>query len=92
MRRFVTKGTIKAGLGALAFLMAISGHDKVSKLLSSPDFVEWVLGGIGFILTVWGGMEEGVKPKEKAPATDLDPYPGWDYDPLRGWVRIDGQD
>lgn len=90
MRRFVTKGTIKGALGSLAFLLAVSGHHKIASLLSNPDFVEWVLAGVGFVLTILGGMDEGVKPKQEAvPQTDLDPYPGYDYDPLRGWVKVD---
>lgn len=84
----MTKGVLSALLGGLAMFV---GSGPMHTVLADPTFLEWILQGIGFVLVMTGGVADGVKSDDKlqAPHTELDPYPGYEYDPIRGWVKKD---
>lgn len=95
MTRFITKGTISALASIISFSLATAGHKQLAALLNSPEFIQNVLALIGAATALYAGIAQGITPKAVpapiAPATPEDPYPGWDYDPLRGWVKSDGK-
>jgi hypothetical protein len=96
LTRFLTKGTLSALGAVVSWTLSRYGYADIAAVLTDPEFLQRVFEWIATGLTLYAGISQGIRPKAEAspeaPATELDPYPGWDFDPVRGWVRVtDGE-
>jgi hypothetical protein len=94
LSRFITKGTISAVLSVITLILGSTGHGALATILTDPNTIQNILIMISAGSALYAGAAQGVPPKPAAlptaPATVEDPYPGYDWDPVNGWVKIDG--
>ena len=90
MSQFLTKGMVSAVLAALCFWLATTGHKNLAAYLGRPEVIDGLFMALGTVLTIVAGVSDGIKRDSghEAPRTPSDPYPGYDYDPIKGWVKI----
>lgn len=100
VKGFIAKRVMVGLTGALALLFGNQAAGRVSELLMDPDFIKQVFDLGGLALVVWSALAgqktdpiqhqmDSIEQTILQNLPDLeDPYPGWDYDPLRGWVQI----
>lgn len=99
---FVLKRLIAAASGGLAVIFGRDYGSYIAGLLVDPDFIQRVFDLLGSALLIYAGLarKDVTAAKETLdkvedlvedylPKVELDPYPGWDYDPIRGWVKLD---
>jgi hypothetical protein len=98
---FLVKRIAAAVTGGLAMVFGKEYASQLSELLMDPDFINQVFNWIGGGLMIYAAIVKkdvsGTQAKldeveqtitEYLPKEmDLDPYPGWDYDPIQGWVK-----
>lgn len=98
---FIVKRIAAAATGGLAVVFGKEYASQISELLMDPDFINQVFNWIGGGLMIYAALvkkdvSETQAALDSAERTiteylpkemDLDPYPGWDYDPIRGWVK-----
>ena len=89
LKRFLTKGTITAVMSLLAVVFGGSNISPLFEWLQSPDTLDRIMQLLGLIGLLSSGFMQGVKPKEAPAATTADPYPGYKYDAIKGWVKVD---
>jgi hypothetical protein len=94
LSRFFTKGTISAAGAVVAWLMGQYGYGDLAARLTDPTFLQSIFNWIAMGLTIYAGIAQGIKPKSAGEpvlqpeiAEMVDPFPGWDWDPLKGWVE-----
>ena len=94
MTRFLTRGVVSALIASVCFWLATNGHKALAAYLSNPQVTENLFTVFGIVAALVAGVSDGIRRDNHpeatvAPKHDEDPYPGYDYDPLRGWVRTD---
>jgi hypothetical protein len=87
MNRFITKGTIRAGLSIALFLAATTGHKQLSAILSNHEVVEGILAFLGIVFGISAGMAEGVQAPDTPTEEATFDYTGWKWDAINGWVH-----
>lgn len=98
---FVVKRVLSGLSGGLALVVGQDIAGSLAELLMDPKFIEQVFNWIGGGLMIYAAIaRKDVTPQQQALESaeqtitealpkemDLDPYPGWDYDPVNGWVK-----
>jgi hypothetical protein len=100
---YLVKRLAAGATGGLAVLFGQDIAGSLAELLTDPKFVEQVFNWIGGGLMIYAAIaRKDVTPAKQTldsveqtiteylpKEMDIDPYPGWDYDPVNGWVRVD---
>jgi hypothetical protein len=101
LSRFLTKGTMSAAGAVVAWLMGQYGYADLAATLTDPSFLQSIFNWIAMGLTIYAGVAQGVKPHDAKSVSEpilqpqvsemVDPFPGWDWSPLKGWVQKNGE-
>ena len=102
-RGFIVKRLVAAATGGLALIFGNESASRIAELLMDPDFIKQAFDWVGMGLMLWAALaKQDVRPVQDAmdsvektvteylPEPDIaNAYPGYDWDPIRGWTKID---